>query len=51
MPAIHFRISGSAPDAGPVRQLRAASSGRSTPKRILPQAIVSDVVLSVAALA
>ncbi len=51
MPAIHFGISGSVPGAGRVRQLRAASSRKRTPNTIFPQAIVSEVVLSVAALA
>jgi hypothetical protein len=39
MPAIHFGISGWAPGAGRLRQLRAASSRKSTPKTILPRAL------------
>jgi hypothetical protein len=49
MPAIHFGISAWAPGAGRCRQLRAASSRNSTPRTILPQAMVSEAVLSVAA--
>jgi hypothetical protein len=49
MPAIHFGISGWVPGAGRCRQLRAASSRNGTPKTNLPQATVSDAVLSVAA--
>jgi hypothetical protein len=48
-PAIHFGISGWVPGAGRVRQLRAASSRKSTPNTIFPHAMVSAAVLLVAA--
>jgi hypothetical protein len=51
MPAIHFEISGSAPGAGRIRQLRAANRRKRTPETIFPQAMASAAVLSVAALA
>jgi hypothetical protein len=49
MPAIHFGISGSIPGYGQLRQLRAASSRKSTPNTTFPQEMVSDAVLLVAA--
>ncbi|HEU4977203.1 MAG TPA: hypothetical protein VFT50_19090 [Baekduia sp.] len=49
MSAIHVGMSGRAPGAGRCRQVRTASSRNKAPKTILPQAIVSTVVLSVPA--
>jgi hypothetical protein len=43
-------MSGLLPGAGRLRQFRAASKRKRTPNTILPHAIVSELVLSVAAL-